>query len=673
MSDLVSTLLQWLNANPEWALFATFIISAAESVAIIGTIVPGSVTMTAIGTLAGAGIIPLWATIFWAMLGAIVGDSISYFIGHHFKARLHQLWPFKNNPGILERGERFVHKYGVMSVFIGRFVGPVRALVPLVAGMFGMKPRQFAIANIASAIGWAPAYMLPGILLGAGSLELPPDIALHVILVLFLIILFIVLCIWSIYKILQLIHQQTFQIQTWMWQHLKRSPLLAPATILLKHHQPDKPNGQLNLCLYFLLTSTLLICLALYVKYTGAANLVINDALFHLFRGIRQPAADNIMLNLSLLGQKQVILPVVVILFGWLLLCKRWRLAVHVISLGILAAGSVFVMKQLIQSPRPWGIAFSPETFSMPSGHTTLATTLYFGFGFLLASSCRPSRRWPIYLLTSLLVFAIALSRLYLNAHWFTDVLSAWLLSASLLIFICIAYQRHAEKPINPISLFLVCFLGLTATFSFYHHQYFKQLTANYAPIHLPTTALSPDVWWKNNHSLPAYRTSLFGFPSNRINLEWVGELEKIRKTLVAAGWTKPPVRNWVSTLHRIADISSTQYLPLISPQYLDKKPALILTRSASDGKYLFVIRLWDSNCVMKDAGTPLWVGIISLVPRSYSWLTKKHTGEIVVHQDFIFPDQKALQRWETKLVTLKKMTSKNRLIEQKIILIKQK
>src|SRR5579871_4881534 len=154
MSDIVSPLLQWLNAHPELAGLFTFIISASESVAIIGTIVPGSITMTALGALAGAGVIPLWETLFFAILGAIVGDGISYWIGHYFKDRLHQMWPFKNNPSILRRGEMFVHKYGIMSVFIGRFIGPVRALIPMVAGMLGMRPLQFTIANVTSAIGW---------------------------------------------------------------------------------------------------------------------------------------------------------------------------------------------------------------------------------------------------------------------------------------------------------------------------------------------------------------------------------------------------------------------------------------------------------------------------------------------------------------------------------------
>src|SRR5690242_7956049 len=127
-SDIINSILQWLNTHPQTAGFATFIISAIESIAIIGTIIPGSVMMTAIGTLAGAGVIPLWPTMIWAILGAIAGDGVSYWLGHYFKDRIHDIWPFKQHPAILEKGELFFYKHGAKSVFIGRFVGPVRAL-----------------------------------------------------------------------------------------------------------------------------------------------------------------------------------------------------------------------------------------------------------------------------------------------------------------------------------------------------------------------------------------------------------------------------------------------------------------------------------------------------------------------------------------------------------------
>src|ERR1700724_3063092 len=98
MSDIATPILQWLNTHPELAGLATFLISAAESVAIIGTIVPGSVMMTAIGALVGAGIIPFWSTLVWAILGAIVGDGISYWLGYYFKNSLHDTWPFRQHP-----------------------------------------------------------------------------------------------------------------------------------------------------------------------------------------------------------------------------------------------------------------------------------------------------------------------------------------------------------------------------------------------------------------------------------------------------------------------------------------------------------------------------------------------------------------------------------------------
>ncbi len=187
---------------PHSAGLATFLISAGESIAIIGTIVPGTVVMTAVGALAGAGVIPLWSTLVWAILGAIIGDNLSYFIGRHFKDGLRQSWIFKTYPNLLNSGEVFFRKYGILSVFIGRFIGPVRALVPLVAGMLGMRPLSYVTVSVIASICWAPVYMLPGILLGEATLEFPPDVAVHALLVLLLGVLFVIFCLWTGYKLL---------------------------------------------------------------------------------------------------------------------------------------------------------------------------------------------------------------------------------------------------------------------------------------------------------------------------------------------------------------------------------------------------------------------------------------------------------------------------------------
>lgn len=672
MSDIVSPLLQWLNANPQYAGLATFIISAAESVAIIGTIVPGTITMTAIGALAGAGVIPLWQTLFWAILGAIVGDGISYWIGYHFKDRLPNVWPFRTNPNLLKSGEKFFHKHGGMSVFIGRFVGPVRALVPLVAGMLGMRPLHFFIANVTSAIGWAPAYMLPGILLGAASSELPPDIAIHIILVLFLIGLFILLCAWFIYKFLQLLHIQITQMLDWIWRGMKDHSYLRPLTLLLRHHNPHKTHGQLNLAIYFIIASALFLSLVIYVKSVGAANIMVNDAIFHLFRGIRSKSTDQLMLYITLLGQKQVVLPIVLVIFAWLIIWKRWRTAFHALGLAVLGAGSVFVMKHLIKAPRPWGIFQSPETYSMPSGHATLSMIFFMGLAFMVAQSIRNHKhRWPVYTIGILLTIAVGISRVYLGAHWFTDVLASWFLSAAILIIVIISYQQKSEKPVYPTGILLITVITLAISVLFFAHRNLDPLKINYAPVNRPMTETAMTAYWEKNDALPAYRSSLFGFPSQEINIEWAGDLNAIKQSLTDAGWTKPPARDLISTLHRMADISSTEYLPLVSTQYLDKKPALIVTKNIEGEKGLLFIRLWDSNIKITENQLPLWVGVIGFIPRSYSWLYRSRVTHMDLDPTVIFPT--AQNEWEWKMMKMNLNAGTKKAVKQKILLLRPK
>lgn len=674
MTEIIPPLLQWLNDHPQLAGLFTFVISAAESVAIIGTIVPGSIMMAAIGALAGAGVIPLGPIIMWAILGAVVGDGISYWIGYYFKERLHRVWPFRTHPSMLKTGEKFFHKYGGMSVFIGRFVGPVRALVPLVAGMFGMKPWKFIIANVISAIGWAPAYMLPGILLGAASLELPPDIAMHVILVLFLILLFILLCLWFVYKIFQLIHKQTNQLQNKIWDNLKKSRYFSLIPFLFKHHDPKQEHGQFSLALLFLFTSMLFVCTILYVLVKGPMNIMVNDAMFHLFRGlsIRSEHLTTHMINITLLGQKQVLLPVVVILAGWLFAVKRPRAATHALVLTFLAMGSVFTIKNIIRVTRPWGILHNPETFSMPSGHTTLATVCYVGLAFLMAYGMHSSKRWIVYTLGVFMALAVGFSRLYLGVHWFTDVLSGWLLGAALLTLIIISFQRKFEPPSNPSALFLIAASTLFMTFSIYQYYHIEQMKIDHSQVPWPSKAIKMQDFWQKNQDLSAYHTSLFGYPSQLINIEWIGDLEVIKETLLRHGWVKPPARDLISTLHRVADISSIEYLPLVSQQYLDKRPALILTRLVNN-KTMLVIRLWDSNRYLKENQTRLWVGFVGIIPRSYNWLFRKNGVDIVIDPIVVFPNKRIQSPFEYKIMTLNMTVGMKNNVSRRILLIKPK
>ncbi len=166
MDQLVDGVLRFLAENRFWAGPVVFMLAFAESMAFLSLLVPFTAMIIAAGALVGSGALDPWIVIPWGIAGAALGDAVSYWIGRYFDDKVPKIWPFKNNPEALERGHRFFAKWGVLSVFIGRFFGPLRAVIPIVAGMMDMPHIKFQIANVTSAIVWLPALMLPGIVAG---------------------------------------------------------------------------------------------------------------------------------------------------------------------------------------------------------------------------------------------------------------------------------------------------------------------------------------------------------------------------------------------------------------------------------------------------------------------------------------------------------------------------
>lgn len=672
MTDTLNPILQWLNTHPHWAGFATFVISACESIAIIGTIVPGTIMMTAIGALAGADVIPLWLTIFLAILGAILGDGISYFIGYHFKDRIRLVWPFKNNPEWLESGERFFKKHGGKSVFIGRFVGPVRAIIPVIAGMLSMKPAQFFSASIPAAIGWAPVYMLPGLLLGAVSLELPPDMAVHAILMLLLVFLFITLCVWVLIRILMMIGYNIDKTLNTCWRYLQGSRYSHSITYLLKHHDEHKTHGQLVLAFYFIFVVIAFCYIAHEVTLLGSSSIQLNNEFFHFFRGLRSSHFDPLMIRLTILGESNVLLPAVFIFLGGLFLTKRTYLAWHVLALCVLTIGSVELFKHVIASSRPWGIVESPSSYSFPSGHSVLATTFFMGLALLLAQSY-PKRKISLIAIGLLIAFAISFSRLYLGVHWFTDVLAGWLLSAAILIAVTISYnrQKHISHHLAILaSIAIIAFIGIGSIVNFHE---FDRYQKDFTMLEYPSYPLTKNTWWKHTDKhLPIYRVNRFGWSDQVLNLQWAGDLDTINKILLANGWVTPPQRNWISVIQRISDVESTEHIPLVSPLYLDKKPVLVLIKHTQNKKNVLVLRLWDSNLIMQPTQEHLWVGTISLIPRTYSWILHKKPDEVIIDSTVLFTTQPKNLDVKT-MILLPVQTHRHDKTPKIIILVKSK
>jgi membrane protein DedA with SNARE-associated domain len=136
----------------------------------------------AAGALIPSGIIPLWPVLVGAVAGATLGDFISYGIGYRFGPVLETHWPFASNPHLLAKGHDLFEKHGALSIFVGRFFGTRPCVVPLVAGSLQMPVERFLIANIVSAIIWAPALIFAGWLTvtAIGGLRLAKEVELSI-------------------------------------------------------------------------------------------------------------------------------------------------------------------------------------------------------------------------------------------------------------------------------------------------------------------------------------------------------------------------------------------------------------------------------------------------------------------------------------------------------------
>lgn len=166
MDQWIDEVLRYISANRLVAGPVIFGLAFAESMAFLSLLVPFTAMIVGAGALIGAGTLDPWTVIPWGIAGASFGDAVSYWIGRYFKDKVPGMWPFRDNPEQLERGYRFFARWGVLSVFIGRFFGPLRAVVPIVAGMLDMTQWKFQVANVVSAVIWLPLLLVPGAVAG---------------------------------------------------------------------------------------------------------------------------------------------------------------------------------------------------------------------------------------------------------------------------------------------------------------------------------------------------------------------------------------------------------------------------------------------------------------------------------------------------------------------------
>jgi len=179
---VVETIVTFVKAHESWTAPVAFLVAFGESFCFLSLLVPGTAILAGIAALLAASGIEigvLTPAIVAAGLGGSLGYAVSFWIGRYFKDSVPRIWPFSTRPHLITQTEEFFATYGAFGVFLGHFFGPVRAVIPVVAGMFGMREAPFQIANVLSAFIWSAGIIAPAFFLVTFKSEVIAFLAAH--------------------------------------------------------------------------------------------------------------------------------------------------------------------------------------------------------------------------------------------------------------------------------------------------------------------------------------------------------------------------------------------------------------------------------------------------------------------------------------------------------------
>jgi membrane protein DedA with SNARE-associated domain/membrane-associated phospholipid phosphatase len=630
----------YLHHHPHSAGMIAFCIAFCEALAVVGTIFPGSVSMSAIGVMIGSRVIPAGPTLIWAIFGAIGGDCLSYVIGYHYKERIYKIWPFTRYPTLLTKGKKFFYHHGGKSVIIGRFFGPMRSMVPLIAGVLHMRPVRFVLAAVPSASVWAVVYIMPGILLGALSLELPPGIAFEFIVVALLILAIIVFFLWAIRLFWVQITEKINHINRRIWVYMKKHQSRHWFTKLLSHPNHVPRHHQLNVLSVILVSIVCFIGLMI-CAFNPSTYAYVNHPVYYLLKSIHNDALNSFTLLFTIFGSMQVMSIICGLVLAWLAFRRCYREAIYLLIAFLGAAFFVGVFKLLFYVPRPGGLLHHLSHSSFPSGHTSLTIVLMGFLSILFAQNLSRQHRIYSYLGAAVITFFVAFSRIYLGAHWLTDVLGAMFLGLILILTLRAFYLKGKTKDFVKLDFMVICGIILSV-WTVYSLFTFKKYEHNYS-LFWPTYQVSLNAWQNRTaEHIPLYRLNRFGHPREVFNVEWLGKLATIKKSLLHQKWHNyEPRLTMAGFIKRISSTVTQHRISIIPDLYRNRLPVLLMVKDvqgvngvAKRHKFV-VLRLWKSNVEIEGVKHPLWVGIVSYPRVSYKDLKlrdffRKHFGGAV-------------------------------------------
>ncbi|MEW6168944.1 MAG: VTT domain-containing protein [Pseudomonadota bacterium] len=599
--------LAWVQHHPHWALCLLFAAALLDALFVVGAFVPAGVALFAAGALVALGSLELWEAVLAATAGAVAGDGFSFWLGRRYGERLFRGRLQLRYPELLLNGRRFLARNGAYSVALARFLGPVRAIVPALAGAAGMRVVAFVFADVAAATVWAFAFVLPGVAFGA-SLGLAAEVAGRLAMLLVALLGVVALAVWLTAAIGRAAQRHAEDwiggLLDWSRRHRRLGKFGAA---LADPDQPETP-------VLVLLAVVLLALSGLWLWIWAGSELhsypaAFDAAVFQWMRDLHSPWGFALAQHLLQLGEWIVYGPVALIAFACLLGLGKPRAAAHwiaAVAFGALLSAGLHAVPTIV----PPFEFFDTHRPRAPVVRDLVLVTVIYGFlPVLLSTGASARRRRALYAAAVAILTLIVLARLYVGLQWTSVAAFSVLVGCVWVGLLGLGYRRHrpehlpAHKLIPPLLLAFAVSLALAWTAP----------QPGFAEASAAARVIDAQQWRATGWAqLPRQRIDIAGRDQQPLSLQWADELPAIEAALARAGWTRPPKLSGSNLLRWLTHDTPVAELPVLPQVHAGQHPALTLHR-VLDGERADLLRLWPSRLRLAD-GRPVWLGSLTRV-----------------------------------------------------------